>query len=95
MGAIAVSDDDERRIVRLRRKLGIRSKAGSSASPWTSSSGGSSAGRRQRSSGSTCARTGASIGGRIASSPRRASAETTREGPLRASNGRATFSWRR
>ena len=28
MGAIAVSDDDERRIGRLRRKLGIRSKAG-------------------------------------------------------------------
>ena len=28
MAAIAVSDDDERRIVRLRRKLGVRSKAG-------------------------------------------------------------------
>jgi hypothetical protein len=28
MGAIAVSADDERRIVRLRKKLGIRSKAG-------------------------------------------------------------------
>ena len=28
MGAIVVSDEDERRIVRLRRRLGVRSKAG-------------------------------------------------------------------